>query len=84
MFDDTPISTIKERFLEEDFNVDKFYNILVKFFGEEDLQGEIKLKQVTYYYLTTFTGKFLESEFNARTLGELRQKFVTTKKQVCK
>ena len=84
IFNTIPVSMIKAKFLEEDFNVKKFYNLLQTFFGEQDLQAKIMLKQVTYYYVTSFTGKFLHSEFNASTLGELREKIVTDKAQACK
>ena len=63
IFKTIPVAMVKAKFLEEDFNVDKFYNILGKYFGVENLQEMIMMKQVAYYYLTRYTGKFLNSEF---------------------
>ena len=84
IFNTIPVAMVKAKFLEEDFNVEKFYNILTEFFGDMKLQEKIMMKQVVYYYLTTYTGKFLQSEFNATTLGELREKIVGTKGKACK
>ena len=85
IFNTIPVAMVKAKFLEEDFNVDKFYNILGKYFGVENLQEMIMMKQVAYYYLTRYTGKYLNSEFAVvRTLGELRHKIVATKGRACK